>query len=130
MADYELDDEAHEYCRRLIDRYPEFDFIDSSEVLVVVNTTATQSHYYAQTSLIPKYLWPVLDYRILIKTNQCNYSLLPDNTKILIMDHELKHIIPGEPYKLVRHDVEDFSSMLREYGVQWALRNDLPNLLS
>lgn len=128
--DYEIDHQSFNYCRRLIERYPEeFGFIASEDILVVRNMVVGHSRYYAATSRIHKFLWPVMDYKILIKTNQCNYGLLPENAQILVMYHELKHIVEGEPYKLIYHTVEDHDFMVGTFGMHWALREDLPNIL-
>ena len=54
------------------------------------------------------------------------WDTLDDKTKAILMEHELKHVCPvmneksGEwEFKLRDHDVQDFSSIIKKYGVDW-----------
>lgn len=133
MATYELDKESLRYCVKLIKRYKKrFGHINPSDIVVVRDITSPKSRAYATTSLIPHSFRPLLPYKIIIRTWECNYAKLSKNARILVMDHELRHLVLGNngEYGLVQHDVQDFQSMLEEYGLAWTRRKDLPNLLS
>lgn len=54
------------------------------------------------------------------------WDSLDDNVRYVLMTHELKHIMPvmndktGEwKFEIRRHDVEDFSSIIKAHGVDW-----------
>ena len=54
------------------------------------------------------------------------WDSLDDSVRYVLMTHELKHIMPvmndktGEwKFEIRRHDVEDFSSIIKAHGVDW-----------
>jgi len=131
MPEYEHDEKSTKWCRLLVKRHPEFKHIKPEDIVVVRDVSSQNSHFYAATRLVPKQFWPLVNFRILIQTNDCNYAPLPKNAKILVMHHELRHVGVNSKggYKMVRHDVEDFREYLEKYGIGWATRKDLPNIL-
>jgi predicted metallopeptidase len=133
MATFNNDEWSTDICRKLVKRYKdEFGFIESEHIICVKDETSAHSRFYAATSLIPAQLRPLTPYRILIRTNVCNFDQVTRNARIMILKHELTHV--GEKssgdYKLVHHDVEDFASFLQEFGIGWATRKDIPNILA
>ena len=46
----------------------------------------------------------------------------------IVLLHELKHIDAAKG-RLVRHNIEDFSSILKEFGINWSNKKKLPNIL-
>lgn len=61
-------------------------------------------------------------YDFIICFYEPNSMLLDDEQQDILMWHELKHIgiTPKGNFYVVPHDVEDFSDILREYGLDWA----------
>lgn len=133
MAKFDNDELSTKYCRMLIKKFSkDFGFIDPEHIIVVKDTTSTHSRFYAATSLVPATYRPFVSYRIIIRTADCIYDELSKNAKKLIMQHELTHIAmkDNRDYKLIHHDVEDFRVFLELYGISWAKRKDLPDILS
>jgi len=54
------------------------------------------------------------------------WDALPENLRYILMEHELRHIYPKFNEKKMEwdfhlrdHDVQDFSAIIKEYGVHW-----------
>lgn len=47
------------------------------------------------------------------------FETLNDKKKEIVIYHELLHIDPEDPSKLIKHDVEDFKKVLEEFGISW-----------
>jgi len=54
------------------------------------------------------------------------WDSLDDSVRYVLMQHELMHILPvmndktGEwKFELRRHDIEDFSSIIKKHGIDW-----------
>ena len=133
MAVFEFDEESTKWTRAIIKRYKkEFGHIDPEDVVVVRDVSSANSRHYAVTSLVPAQFHPLMPFKVLIRTYECNYAQRSNNVKKLIMHHELKHVGEGRvegSYKTIPHDVEEFAEFLETYGIGWTNRKDLPNIL-
>lgn len=65
-------------------------------------------------------------YDYLIEISGELYDALDDSVRYILMQHELMHIMPimndktGEwKFELRRHDIEDFSNIIKKHGVDW-----------
>lgn len=65
-------------------------------------------------------------YDYLIEISATLWNALDDSTRYILMLHELKHILPimdektGEwKYDIRKHDVEDFSDIIKKHGIDW-----------
>jgi predicted metallopeptidase len=68
-------------------------------------------------------------FNFIIEVYADNWFGLSETQKQWVILHELLHIDPNsEDPKLRKHDVEDFSAILKTYGVDY-IDSDLPNLL-
>lgn len=54
------------------------------------------------------------------------WDILDDSVKYVLMQHELMHVLPvmndktGEwKFELRKHDIEDFSNIIKKHGVDW-----------
>lgn len=63
-----------------------------------------------------------------------NIRRMGENQKKLLMLHELRHIIHGvRGWMIAPHEVEDFESILMEFGIRWSAldnRDALPDILA
>lgn len=57
-----------------------------------------------------------------IVSTYLNFEELNEKKKEIVILHELLHIDPEDPEKLLKHDVEDFSVILKKYGVDWQVK--------
>lgn len=139
MKVFETDDEMLLVCGRLLNLYPEkFSHIDPEDLYVVRDVSSEKSRKYADTSLVQTWLFPLTAFRIMIRIYDCVFSCIDPKAQTMVMYHELEHIRPVDiddqdkkgKYKLRQHDVEDFSEMIINYNLHWAVRTDLPDLLA
>jgi hypothetical protein len=83
---------------------------------------------------VPPVYQAFLPYVFVITFYECNTARLDENRLKILMLHELMHIGFGinKPWKIVRHDVEDFKVLLACFGLEWnsMLDNrDMPDIL-
>lgn len=124
-------------ARKLIARYPKkYEFINPEHVTCVLDKKSPTSNFYAKVSLVPPWLEPLLGYGIIIQLPECNWSKLSKHAKLLVLMHELEHVVPDlglrdfdKPYKLTKHNVQEFSVFIEQFGLHWVHRKDLPNPL-
>lgn len=78
---------------------------------------------FGECRKVPEHFRPWVPYDFVIIFYEPNVSMLDDKQREVLMLHELLHIgvSPTGNYKIVPHDVEDFSAILDEYGLDWAL---------
>lgn len=69
-----------------------------------------------------------IPFKFIITFYDYNVSLLTENQKKVLMYHELRHI--DTDGSLIPHDIEDFSDILKKYGLQWAKPGqEVPDIL-
>lgn len=67
------------------------------------------------------------DYDFIIVIYEPNISNFNDAQLQALLYHELLHI--GEDYRIVKHDVNDFYSVLKEFGVDWQWDTNLKTIV-
>lgn len=122
-------------ANKIINRYPEFNFIKEWNVKIgyVVSQEKKQGEKitYADCRKVQDVFKAYLPYDFIITFYERNTGFLNENQQKILMYHELKHITMGERgLKLRPHDIEDFSDILERYGLDWNFPNkELPDIL-
>lgn len=73
--------------------------------------TNAELRYYSQRDYI-------------IQMSKKTWDSIDEQTRYILMLHELKHILAeetedGYKYKIADHDVQDFHDLIQKYGVNW-----------
>jgi len=124
---YEVSEEVREMAQtvfqenkvKIVADFEELDIIYMKQYPNISKTTA------AQCIKPSKLLKHFSESDIIIQVSGDLWDGLPDETKYILLLHEMKHI--GINYKkngariiyLEPHNVQDFSDIIREYGVDW-----------
>ena len=66
------------------------------------------------------------DHDYIICINERVLGTMSDAQLEILLYHELMHI--GEDFDIVKHDVEDFYTLLKEFGVDWAVDPDVKGI--
>lgn len=124
-----------EIAEALIEAEPELDYIKQSNVKIAYLESDQckkkgNGTVHGECEKIPaKYKWAIPeDFTITLFFNN-NIGMSEEQIKVLLF-HELLHIgvdygEDGEIYKINPHDVEDFKTIIKRYGIEWANeRND------
>jgi predicted metallopeptidase len=85
---------------------------------------------YADCRKVQEVFRAYLPFDFIITFYEQNTGILNENQLKILMLHELKHIGMGERgLMIVPHDIEDFSSILSKYGLDWdTYGKELPDL--
>ena len=79
---------------------------------------------YADTEKVSEKIKTLLPYDFIITFYRPNCEMLNDEKMEILMRHELKHV-GYDPDKMscyiVPHDIEDFSDILQEHGLNWTI---------
>ena len=113
-----------------LDKYSEFKDILELGVRIAwlssdqVRKKAGKTVYAECIKVKPEYEW-CCNYDFMIVFYERNVAELTKKQLRILMRHELKHIginWDGDEPKMVivPHDVEDFSDIIRRYGMKWA----------
>lgn len=120
---------------KIINRHPEFDFIKEWDIKIgyVISQERKQGAKitYADCRKVREVYRAWLPYDFIITFYERNTGFLNENQLKVLMYHELKHIGVGEKgLKVVPHDIEDFSDILKRYGLDWnTFGKELPDIL-
>lgn len=111
-------------AEKIIKKFPEFSFIREWNIkvgYVVSNETkGGEKIVYADCRKVSTIYKAYLPFDFIITFYEQNTSMLNENQLKILMYHELRHITMGERgLKLRPHDIEDFSSILEKYGLDW-----------
>jgi len=123
-------------AEQIMDKFPGLHFIREygiriGYVMSQERPTGSKVKYADCTKVKIKYqAW--LPYDFIITFYEPNIEILSENQRKILMLHELKHIGIGERgLKLEEHDIEDFRSILKEYGIDWnRMEEEVPDILS
>lgn len=123
MDEYAYDKGLYKRIKRLIKKFPDsFGHIEPDHVL----TLRSDKEGYkaiAEVRQIPNQLYGIMPYRVMMIVYSERYDHLKKNIRNLVDVHELTHIGEfndrTERYRLIRHDVEDWSHMVGLLGVGW-----------
>jgi hypothetical protein len=135
IHDVEVSPELRRLGRKVINRFDEFSFIKAYgikiEYLVSYENKNGEKITYAECRKIPEVYKAFLPYDFLITYFDRNTSTLTANQKKILMLHELKHVGLGmKGLRIIPHDIEDFSDILRKYGLKWNKSGEeLPDIL-
>lgn len=137
--EYEIIEEGNTIVKRLRERYPKpFQFVDPSQVIVLGVTNRPRPFTMRRLAKITK-IDPA--HRTIIKTFgrkdvrfivevYCNDWVTWNNARRQwIIAHEIGHIAEPGSKGLVKHDTEDFGWLLDAVGIDWWVKENLPDLL-
>jgi predicted metallopeptidase len=134
----EPDTETEAIALKIIDKFPEFDFIKDMDIKIgfvqsyeikMKDGKATLGSCQKVNEKFKAFL--PFDYLITIYKSNV-YTLNSNQYKILIY-HELKHITIGMRGLSIRpHNVEDFKDILKDFGLNWSSfnNNEIPDILA
>lgn len=126
-----ISEEYAEIGKRLIDNKPELSYIRDSSVGIMYLSSEHEKKENGKTVLgqcekIPdKYKWAIpCDFTITIFAP--NVERLTDEQMEILIFHELLHVgieLDGneEKYRVIPHDVEEFRTIITQYGLDWNL---------
>ena len=134
--DCEIDLELRSLAGKILDRFPELshvdEFIGRENVCYVLSYEPKGDKgktVFADCRAVKGPFRALMDYRYIITFYEPNIQDFTENQKKILMLHELKHI--QEDGKVRLHDVEDFSSILHRYGIDWNnYGQDVPDILA
>lgn len=135
IKESEPSNEMRFLATKIINRYPEFDFIKEWNVKIgyVVSQEKKRGEKmtYADCRKVTDAYQAYLPYDFIITFYEYNTGFLNENQLKVLMYHELKHITMGEKgLKIKPHDIEDFSDILEKYGLDWNMPSkELPDIL-
>jgi hypothetical protein len=109
---------------RIINAFPEFSFIREWNIKIgyVISQERKQGKkiVYADCRKVQEVFRAYLPFDFIITFYEQNTGILNENQIKVLMLHELRHIGMGERgFTIVPHDIEDFSSILEKYGLDW-----------
>ncbi len=120
--------------QRIIKNFDEFRFIKEWNIkigyVISQEKKSGKKIVYADCRKLQEVYKAYLPFDFIITFYECNTGMLNENQLKILMLHELKHIGMGERgLTLVPHDIEDFSSILDKYGLDWnEYGKELPDL--
>ena len=78
---------------------------------------------YADTEKVSDKVKAIAPYDFIVTFYKPNCAALSPDKMEILMYHELKHVgfEPGKPFYIVPHDVEDFSDIIEEHGMNWVI---------
>lgn len=137
LIDYEPAEDIKEIAEKLISAKPELNFIADFGIQIgyvraFENKKASRRLVFADCRKINGAYLAYLPFDFIITVYEPNIMHLTDNQRKLVIYHELMHIGVTERGLAVKpHDIEDFESILKEYGLDWnQLGNDVPDILA
>ncbi len=120
--------------QKIINTFAEFEFIREWNVkigyVISQEKKSGKKIVYADCRKVQEVFRAYLPFDFIITFYECNTGMLNENQLKVLMLHELKHIGMGERgLTIVPHDIEDFSSILSKYGLDWnEFGKELPDL--
>lgn len=134
--DCEISSYLRELAGRIIDRFSELshidEFIGRENVCFVLSYEPKSSQgraVFADCRAVKGSYRALMDYRFIITFYEPNVQDMSENQHKILMLHELKHI--QDDGKIRPHDVEDFSSILHNYGIDWNKNGqEVPDILA
>jgi len=138
---YKINQNYLTIAEALREKFKELQFVPVNSILFIENLEDKKKNknkiVFAQISKVPE-KWEDIIYQTTGKKFMYMLEIFKENTSemsreqmIALIYHELHHIqiIDGE-FKLVGHDVEDWTNMIEKLGVNWnSTKSDIPDLL-
>jgi hypothetical protein len=132
----EADPEAEAIANKIIDKFPEFEFIKDMGIKIgfVVsfeNKTKDGKATLGSCQKLNEVFKAYLPYDFIITIYKNNAYYLNSNQYKLLIYHELKHISIGMKGLTIRpHNVEDFKDILKAFGLDWSnINSEVPDIL-
>jgi predicted metallopeptidase len=125
IIDFEVSDELKELGEKVISKRLELHFINEYDIKVgyVISYEAKRDKGRSVNADCRKVNGPYqayLPFDFVITFYEPNVYHMSDNQKKILMLHELRHIGIGmRGLRIENHDIEDFYSLLKEFGMQW-----------
>lgn len=124
LRDAEVSNELRLLGEKIIKKFKEFSFIKEYDIKIgYVNSYESKGGEkitYADCRKLQEVYKAYLPFDYIITFYDRNTGILSDNQKKILMLHELKHIGVGmNGLKMIQHDIEDFSDILTEFGLDW-----------
>ena len=130
MDTRQISEEYTEIMNRVLENYPELNYIRESQATIICLTSEHEKKQnkktvFAECEKIPeKYKWSVpCDFTITVFLP--NVERFSEEQKEILMYHELLHVgidVDGneEKYRIIPHDIEEFRSVIEQFGLDWA----------
>lgn len=136
LLDAEPSKEMRKLAEKIIDKFEQLHFIREYDIKIGYVLSQEKPPgpkiKYADCRKVKLLYQAWLPFDFIITFYDRNVELLNENQKKILMLHELRHIGIGERgYKIEEHEIEDFESILRNYGITWnAYQQEVPDILS
>jgi predicted metallopeptidase len=136
IMDCEPSPELEELGKKVIAKIKELDYIKDYEIKIgyVLSYDRKKKDgkiVFADCRKVSESYLAYLPYDFIITFYEPNVSILSDNQKKIVMWHELRHIgIGPKGLKVNPHEVDDFKSILRSFGIDWNdFDQEVPDIL-
>ncbi len=137
LVDYEVSKELRELGEALIKAMPELGIIRELDVKIGYvmsydSKKAKGKSIEAECRKVNGSYLAYLPYDFVVTFYEPNMYYMTENQKKVLMLHELMHIGIGEKgLRIEPHDIEDFSSILKRFGLKWDdFNHDIPDILA
>jgi hypothetical protein len=137
LLDAEPSKKLKRLAEQIIDRFPQLHFIRDYEIKIGYVLSQERPPMsdgkvkFADCEKVKLKYKAWLPYDFVITFYEPNIEILSENQKKILMLHELRHVGVGpRGLKINEHEVEDFISILEEYGIKWnIIDNEVPDIL-
>jgi hypothetical protein len=137
IIDWEPSESLEKLGNKIIDKIEELSYIRDFEirigyVLSYASKVVKGKTVFADTRKVNGPYQAYLPFDIIITFYEPNIAILSENQIKIVMWHELRHITIGEKGITIRpHEVDDWKSILREYGIDWnEYGHEVPDILA
>lgn len=123
MTKYEYAEDVKEVAEKLIEGEDKFKHIDINDIIFLkTDKHISGGHVLGRTHELINMVQFITDKKYVIEVPPVFYTK-NEKVKEIIVKHELMHIPVGkvgeEQKGLVRHDIEDFREIIKEFGMEW-----------
>jgi len=107
--------------------------VDTHNIKFQVNYIypAISKTVWAHIFKVTPYMKMFTDLDYVVEVSGDIWEMIDDEMKKILLEHELDHVCitekdDGTPVlKTLKHDVQDFRSIIRKYGIDWTVKKDL-----
>ena len=121
MKTYEFDEGLKELTEQVVkDIGEEFKHVDIGKILFVKCKGVKKGKFVAQIRKVyGPYVLLAGGHTFVLESNDTLFTPLSPEGKLRVVEHELRHISPASPDKLICHNLKDFVVMIEKYGVDY-----------
>lgn len=113
-----ISSQYRDIASKIVDRYNvAFGHIDVDSILFLTEDSKAPKKY-ADIQLVKAPYTFITNYKFIMTVYEPKVIAMNDAQRNLLVMHELMHI-SDDFDKLVKHDLEDFSSLVATYGLNW-----------